>query len=366
MSSTILVVEDEPAILENIAETLTLEGYTVLRAVDGETGLEHALHYQPDLIVCDIMMPKVDGFGVLLRLRNDSRTSLTPFIFLTARADRPSMRRGMEMGADDFIPKPFVPDELLKAVETQLEKFKERSHDRDRKLDALRHSIAHAVPHELRTPLTGILGCAEFLMLDYETMERQRVYEIAELVMRSGRRLQSLVENYLLYSQLELVKTDKERMNAMRSTVLDYPDSLTSDIVQIITQKAERNADVTFTTVPGAIKIGHDNYERIIVELVENAMQFSEPGQSIEVTTSLTDDDYYRLTVTDHGRGMAQEDIASIGAYTQFHREFYEQQGLGLGLAIIRLLTDIHQGRFNVTSTLGEWTTVTIDLPIAE
>ncbi|HVX48997.1 MAG TPA: response regulator [Chitinophagaceae bacterium] len=120
---TILIIDDHNEIRENIAEILTLSGYETLTAENGKKGLELAMKQKPDLIICDIMMPELDGYGVLHMLRRNEETSLIPFIFLSAKAERSDMRKGMDMGADDYIMKPFDDMELLNAVETRLKKY---------------------------------------------------------------------------------------------------------------------------------------------------------------------------------------------------------------------------------------------------
>ena len=119
----ILVVEDETSIRLNLTLMLKGEGYTVDSAEDGRAGIEHAKSFAPDLIVSDVMMPELDGFGMLETLRADPRFVDTPFIFLTALNDRTSMRRGMNLGADDFLNKPFTRDELIEAVNSRLKKY---------------------------------------------------------------------------------------------------------------------------------------------------------------------------------------------------------------------------------------------------
>lgn len=119
---TILVIEDNNEVRENIAEILELSNYRVLTAPEGKTGVETALREKPDLIVCDIMMPVLDGYGVLHLLNRHNETYGTPFIFLTAKSDKSDFRKGMEMGADDYITKPFDGIELLKAIEIRLQK----------------------------------------------------------------------------------------------------------------------------------------------------------------------------------------------------------------------------------------------------
>ncbi len=118
----LLVIDDHDDIRENIAEILTLAGYEVFTAPNGKRGVETALKEKPELVICDIMMPELDGYGVLHLLRKNEATLETPFIFLTARTERVDFRKGMEMGADDYITKPFDDIELLNAIEIRLKK----------------------------------------------------------------------------------------------------------------------------------------------------------------------------------------------------------------------------------------------------
>ncbi len=120
--TTILIIEDEMHIRGNIAEVLELEYYDVLFAENGRIGVDLALEYVPDLIVCDVMMPEMDGFEVIQALQRAPETAMIPFIFLTALADRQSMRFAMELGADDYVVKPFMSDELLATIQTRLAK----------------------------------------------------------------------------------------------------------------------------------------------------------------------------------------------------------------------------------------------------
>ncbi len=122
MSKKIVLIEDNAAVRENIEEILQLAAYEVHSAPNGKKGVDIVLNEKPDLIICDIMMPELDGYGVLHMLSKNPKTSSIPFIFLTAKADRTDFRKGMEMGADDYITKPFDDIELLNAVETRLKK----------------------------------------------------------------------------------------------------------------------------------------------------------------------------------------------------------------------------------------------------
>jgi DNA-binding response OmpR family regulator len=123
MNKSILVIDDNPDIRENTAEILELAGYKTFTAENGKQGVDIALKEKPAVIVCDIMMPELDGYGVLHLLRKNSETQNIPFIFLTAKTERTDFRKGMEMGADDYITKPFDDIELLNAIEVRLKKL---------------------------------------------------------------------------------------------------------------------------------------------------------------------------------------------------------------------------------------------------
>ena len=123
MEKTILVIDDNTDIRENTAEILELAGYKTITAENGKKGVEAAIKEKPSLIICDIMMPELDGYGVLHLLRKNQETQNIPFIFLTAKTERSDLRKGMEMGADDYVTKPFEDIELLNAVEVRLKRL---------------------------------------------------------------------------------------------------------------------------------------------------------------------------------------------------------------------------------------------------
>lgn len=170
----LLVIDDHDDIRENIAEILTLAGYEVYTAENGKRGVEAALKHNPELVICDIMMPELDGYGVLHLLRKNDATMNTPFIFLTAKTERTDFRKGMEMGADDYITKPFDDIELLNAIEIRLKKY-----------DILQNK--YAADEKGAGELITELSAAGMLTLDpnnYETMEVAK----KQLVYQEGRR----------------------------------------------------------------------------------------------------------------------------------------------------------------------------------
>src|SRR5436190_6944866 len=141
----ILVIEDTPDVRDLITDTLKFNGFEAVSAEDGERGVELALSTLPDLILCDVQMPRKDGFQVLADLRGRTATAAIPFVFLTGQADKHNMRHGMDLGADDFLAKPFMLQELMAAVTARLKKHKTVTQVSDQKLSLLRDSISLAL-----------------------------------------------------------------------------------------------------------------------------------------------------------------------------------------------------------------------------
>lgn len=148
MSKKILLIEDNTDVRENTAEILELASYTVLTAENGKKGVELAQKEKPDLIICDIMMPVLDGYGVLHLLSKSDETASIPFIFLTAKAERSDLRKGMEMGADDYLTKPFEESELLNAIESRLKRSEIVRKDFSKSMDGLNEFLSNAKTFE--------------------------------------------------------------------------------------------------------------------------------------------------------------------------------------------------------------------------
>ncbi|HLV34560.1 MAG TPA: response regulator [Spirillospora sp.] len=361
----ILVIEDEQSLRKDIIEMLTYEGFEVISAENGRVGIEQAREHLPDLIICDIMMPEVDGYAVLEELRKESRTAAIPFIFLTARTDKMDRRHGMEQGADDYLTKPFAVNELLKAIETRISKAEIVKKEAERRNEMLRSNIILSMPHELRTPLTVILGFSDILIADHEDMERPRIGEMARHINRAALRLYHLVENYLVYAQIEIAVNDPNFTDTLKSNTTHQPKVVIEDGAIQKAQEHDREADLELDVAElDSVQILEDYLKKIVEELVDNACKFSEPGQSVQVRVR-EENNRCMLYITDHGRGMTPEQISDIGAYMQFNRKFYEQQGSGLGLVIARRIAEIHGGGLTISSIPNQRTTVQVSLPLA-
>lgn len=363
MNTKILVIEDADALRRDIIEMLTFEQFDVHGACNGREGVDVARTYRPDLIICDIMMPELDGYGVLAELQKDGAGVTVPFIFLTARSDKGDVRTGMDAGASDYLTKPFTARELISCVRRRLQIAGVHEELTKQRLEELRESIILALPHELRTPLTGILGFSDILIADAQVMEPDRIAEMAQYIHNAAQRLYRLTENYVVYAQLEIMRSDSNRVDALRQFTTEKARSVIENATYLKAQFHRREGDLDIDLSDTAtVKIVEDNLKKIVDELVDNAFKFSQPGSLVQIKGQLAGDQY-QIEVCDHGRGMTRDEIEHIGAFIQFGRKLYEQQGSGFGLAIVRRAVEIHGGKFEVDSRLGEYTRITISLP---
>jgi diguanylate cyclase (GGDEF)-like protein len=159
--TTILIIEDETAIRELISELLFLEGFDVVEAINGKEGIAIAQSVLPDLIICDVMMPEIDGHGVLEALQKNPQTATIPFIFLTAKGTRQDVRYAMNLGADDYLIKPFSNEELLEVIQIRLRKKEIVNQQYIEKLEENKEKISHLLYHDLLTNLPNQLSLRE-------------------------------------------------------------------------------------------------------------------------------------------------------------------------------------------------------------
>jgi CheY-like chemotaxis protein len=359
----ILVVEDETSLRKDIIEMLTYEGFEVIGAENGRIGIEQAQRHLPDLIICDIMMPEVNGYDVLAELRRDSKTATIPFIFLTARTDKMDRRQGMEQGADDYLTKPFAIQELLRTIEVRIERHQQFQLEAERRNTELRNNIILSMPHELRTPLTVILGFSDILIGDFEDMQRDRIQDMAVHINKAAVRLYHLVENYLVYAQIEIAANEPDFDQMLRANATIEPRIVVENQAIQKAQQYDREGDLVLEIADlEQVPMLEDYLRKMVEELIDNAFKFSSDGSKVTVTLN-EDQERTLLTITDHGRGMNLEEVSDVGAYMQFNRKFYEQQGSGLGLTIARRVAELHGGRLSIASQEGEYTTVSVMLP---
>ena len=358
----ILVIDDEEWLREMMQLALRQKGFEVVEAENGATGIELARKELPDLILCDVNMDKVDGYLTLSSLRGEPTTASIPFILMTGLADQAGMRHGMELGADDYLPKPFTIEALYAAVDARLKKVNVVRQEAEKKLADLRENISLMLPHELRTPLNGILAYGEILTSDSESLQPGEIAEMGQVIYQSGKRLEHLIENFLIFAQLELLGSDPQRLHAILGKQTPDAAPLIERHAGEQAQALDRAADLQTDLTPVAMPMSEEYLGKIVDELVQNAFKFSTRGTPVRVSMAEMPGSV-TLAVSDHGRGLSSDHVAKIGAYMQFDRKMHEQQGLGLGLTICKRLTELHGGTLTIQSEPNAGTTVSVKLP---
>jgi signal transduction histidine kinase len=356
----ILVIDDEDDYRAMIKVTLKMIGYDVIEASNGLDGLAAARMHHPDLVLCDVKMPEMDGYTLLGRLKEDPACAAIPFIFLTGNLAKSDMRQGMQLGADDYLTKPFTSDELITAIRTRLARKKSLQKYYELQFDDIKTSFVRSLPHEFRTPLHAILGYAQILQ-EESGLAAEEVKEIGAFIDKSGRRLHHLLENMILFGELQFWMNDQKAIATMRR------ESMTS-LREVIRSAAEqeariqKRADAMDITVKDSVaQISSMHLIKIMEEVIGNALKFSEPGSKIHIS-STEDDAEIVIVIRDEGRGMSQEQISKVTAFQQFERRLHEQQGAGLGLIIAKTLAELYGGSLTIESTEKIGTTVTIKL----
>jgi len=348
----ILVVDDSYAVRQLTINVLRQAGYTVLEAEDGRQGLNIALEERPDVVLCDIHMPSLDGWGFMQAARASDTLATTPVLMLTSVNDRDSVRRAMAAGADDYLSKPWAKAELLQAVTALLDKAARFKADAEREKSQLRTAVMATIPHELRTPLVTLLGTSELLMLRRSRYSEERVQEMVEDIHRNAKSLTRLVTRMMDWAELNavsdsLLPTQHDAMDvspALRDVLWSH--YFTSE-VQAVLKVTDAEVDsqtqvfgghpVQVRLEPARIRCFAPDFLKIMTELLVNALRFSKPSRPVGVTGKPLGDAAYQLEIANLGVAMPEQFIAQIGALSQANRGQQEQQGMGLGLAISQL-----------------------------
>lgn len=355
---TLLIIDDDDALLMVFQRALQHAGYNVLTAANGREGLELAHRNLPDLILTDINMPEMEGTAVLSALRADPELGNRQIVLMTGSA-AVTPRRGMQMGADDFLVKPFTVRELLDCVEARLRRARVHWRVNDGLVTDLRSSLRSTLPHEFFTPLAGMLGLVEVLRGDVGKLAPEEMADILDEIDRSGWRLHRTLKNYLFVLDLEAESKPLD-LSAAPLPAESVQAAINSGI-EAAMKRQRRTSDLVIRLASVSVRGRGADLTAMVEELVDNACSFSRRGTPIQITL----DDTGQLTVTDHGRGMTPAQIEQIGAFHQFDRKKFEQQGLGLGLFIVRKLASRCGAEFQIESRAGEGTTANLELPLA-
>ncbi|MCP5497906.1 MAG: response regulator [Leptospiraceae bacterium] len=343
----ILVIDDSSVIKIKITSILEMEGHEVLSAEEGKTGIQLAKSNLPDLILCDIMMPEMDGYQVFQELKKNKETSTIPFLFLSAKADKSDLRIGMNLGADDYLTKPFEIDDLLKAVDTQIKKKQTQDFLSRKKLEELRANLSLTLPHDLITPLTGILETTSQLKANIKKMPENSIQNMLEHIESSGNTLQRHIENFVLYTRLEIIAQNPKEIEKLQKAECSNP----YEIIQKYIVERASNFDYTGSiqvNVPNVtIKIGELYFIKLISEIFQNFIcQFKNLNGTIINATQKPEIIHITIEPQNPKATLLNENVLNE---------------TGLGIDIIKKIAQLHGGEFIVDKI--EFLKMTVVLP---
>ncbi len=361
----ILVIEDAEYLAHGIARILQLEGYEVVVATTGRQGIELAVQEKPDLILCDLALPEVDGLGVLRAIRHIEELAPVPFLLLTARASQLDARIGLQSGADDYLVKPITAQALLEAIRRHLERSTSLQAEYRERLSELELSLSYALPHEFRTALNGILGAATHLHVFADRLTPEELWELSDDIRVSAQRLLRLVENFLLYARTDFLANAPELVEQLRHFSVDEPSIVVQDIALMKAEEYGRITDLRFSLTALNLRLAMptEHFAKIAEELIDNALKFSPAGSPIEIET-WCDATSFSTAIRDYGPGIPPELPTRIRAYYQPGRLLHEQQGIGLGLTLAKRLLELYGGSLTLERLPGGGTRVAFQLPL--
>jgi two-component system, sensor histidine kinase and response regulator len=284
----ILIIEDEDMLRGEVVEWLTFEGYEVFSAKDGVAGLECSFGVLPDLIVCDIMMPRLDGYGVLLEMRSNPETATIPFIFMTAKVTPEDIRRGMVLGADDYLTKPFERLDLLQSIQTRLAKkaMLEQSHQHDveqlqtaleqeHEQRLLKAKMVAMFSHDFRNPLTNIMTSIS-LVRDYaDRLGEQGRLKHLNHAEASVRQLMQMLDDMLVVSQMENGNLD------FKPEQLNIEAFIQRMVEEFQTLHGETHPLIFESRFNGTTMVDPHLLHQIATNLISNAIKYSPKASEV-------------------------------------------------------------------------------------
>ena len=308
----------------------------------------------------------MDGYQLYYSIKNIDKLKAVPFIFITAKSEWQDIVKGKQMGVEDYIVKPFRPEEVLATINGKLKRKEELKKAYFHIIDDLRKMILKKLSHEIKTPLTVIQGWTEFL----QTVEsKERLHEILNSISDSTDRLNTILNRFLfLYTLEEPAYKNKIGIKSFKFQV----HYIVSFVIEQLQKRYENIIfDVNVTPSDLSIIAPQQLFKIILDELLDNACKFSllkierKPTPIVQINLSKQNDKII-IEITDNGIGIPQEEIPKITEkFYQYNREKYEQQGMGIGLSIVKRIVTSLKGELEIKSVLNKWTTAKITLPIS-
>ena len=367
----LLVVDDNEANRDVLSRRLQMQGYQTQTAPDGAAALSAVAERVFDLVLLDIMMPDMDGYEVLRRLKDNEKTRDVPVIMISAIDDLDSVVRCIELGAEDYLSKPFNPTLLKARIGACLEK--KRGRDREarlfielqenyrklQELEKMRDDLTNMIVHDLRTPLSSVMAGIQTISMIGPLAPEQR--ECCDIALRGSSSLLDMINDLLDISKLESGAPD------LKLVVLDVAALIDSALEQVQSAAARRNIQWQRELAPDLPQFNGDadKLRRTLVNLMGNAIKFSHSGGQIVVGARASATEL-SLWVRDEGEGIPREAFERI--FEKFgqveDRKAGRAMSTGLGLALCKMVVDAHGGRIWVDSELGQGSTFCLALPL--
>ena len=347
----ILVVEDNELLRENICEILELEGYDILSAPNGKKGMETARDSKPDLIVSDINMPIMDGLEMLKGLRSEEQTKTIPFIFLTVKNTMTDLRDGMNLGADDYLTKPFDMAELTNAVRNRLEIRDKIIAKEVDKFDRLKSVVGLPIASVIDDPLRNIERLSEMLNNDKVLLEDQEEKEIVGIISKKAAQLRKMIFKILFFYRIEALKNHKEDLEVLKQIKTENIQDTIRSISESLANEAGRTSDLQLHLEEADIWFPQEFIEFAIKEMVSNALKYSSRNCSIKVS-GLNRADSYDLMVIDKGIGLSNTNLEEVQPFIN-PNESTGGESIGIGLYSLKTLAELFKTELTVESEKG-------------
>ncbi|CAG1066226.1 two-component system, NtrC family, sensor histidine kinase HydH [uncultured bacterium] len=349
MKPRILAVDDDERNLALLTAKLEREGYELDTARNGVEALQKVAVFLPDLIIMDVMMPQMDGYEALRHLKSREETRYIPVIMLTGRAEIEDKVLGFEVGAEDYINKPYSLQEVAARVKSLLRMRSLQTKLRETEKVAALGEMVDGIAHEIRNPLTAIGGMARRL---YEGEADPQHKEYAQWIIRSVERLERMLQRIDEYKRILVSTLSKGDINmAVEAAVKDVKDFIDGHGKQI-------SVKMSLMPEPPPVNYDYGNMKTALLNILQNSVEAIMGEGAITVETLPMADETIAIRVTDTGIGMEKEEIRKI--FNPFQSTKFE--GAGLGLTITYRIIQDHGGEIEVESTKGSGTAVTVRL----
>ncbi|MEW6002106.1 MAG: response regulator [Nitrospirota bacterium] len=346
----ILIIDDNVDTVELLKKRLRSEGYDTSEAYDGEEGLKKVPEYNPDLIVLDVMMPKLDGFEVCQRLKSDENTKYIPVLMLTAKVEVEDKVKGLDIGADDYIAKPFDYKELSARVRSLLaiKAARERLVEEE-KTEAL-EKMMDQVAHETRNPLTAIGGFASRVCESLPEGDPNKKY--MEMIIEDVARLENMIKQLIKLKTMAISYLELTNVNDIILDALDmFKEEFKNEGIEVKTDLMDNLPLVT---------ADKEQIKLVLSKLIKNSIEAMRNKVRILKVTGRTSNGYVEILVSDTGKGISRENIKNI--FDPFFTS--KMYGPGLGLTFALKIIQAHKGTITVESEPGKGATFTIKLPV--